>query len=268
MRLEHTNYPRLTQYSGAKTRDGLHMPIMLTGSAGTSKSMAAEHLAEDLGLRYGYIAGSQQLTKSDLLGYRAPSGDIVDSIVGDYYQNGGLLVIEEIDAINANILLNLNTAIAGRNGYFAGRMVKRHENFRLIATANTYGGSNENYNARTKLDASTMSRFLRLEWELDEGLETNLLGDMYLDTSIKKTREMMKTRGYELSMRDVLSYQSLINIGIHHHEAAYSTLLREVEGVERKDYHDCLEVKRPSKEPIKMGKSTQKGVWEDWMLGT
>ncbi len=67
MRLEHKLYKRLLQYSNAKNHQGLHMPIMLTGEAGTSKSQAVEHLAEDLGLCYGYMAGSQQLTKSDLL---------------------------------------------------------------------------------------------------------------------------------------------------------------------------------------------------------
>jgi len=250
--LRHKNFEKLFLYSGARNQSGLRMPLLMTGEAGTAKSQAAEQLAERLNMRFGYMAGSQQLTKSDMLGYRAPSGDIVDSLLGDFYQNGGLFVLEEMDAVNANILLNLNTAIAGSNGYFAGRMVKRHPDFVMVATANTYGGSTEDYNARTKLDASTMSRFLRVEWDLDEKLETDILKDDLLDETIKVTRKDMYEKGYALSMRDVLSYQSLLNIGIDYTEAARSTILREVETEQRNSFMVKLKVKRPSKEPISL----------------
>ncbi len=129
-------------------------------------------------------------------------------------------------------------------------MVKRHKDFRLVATANTYNGSTEDYNARSKLDSATMSRFVRLEWELDEQLETDILSDGLLDDTIKQARKDMKDRGYKLSMRDVLSYQSLLNIGVDYEEAAESTILREVDEYQRKDFMKTLKVKRPSKTPI------------------
>ena len=250
MKIQHKSFDKLVQYSNAKNHQGLHMPIMLTGPAGSSKSQAAEHLAEHLGLRYGYMAGSQQLTKSDMLGYRSPTGDTVDSLLGEFYRDGGLFVIEELDAINSNILLNLNTLIAGSSGWFAGRMVKRHPDFRILATANTYGGSNEAYNARTKLDASTMSRFLRLDWGLDEDLEASLLNQPELSDVIKTARKEMAIRGFELSMRDVLSYQSLLHIGIPYEEAAESTVLREVDASQRAEFIKTLFIKEPSKEPL------------------
>jgi len=251
-RKEHKRFTDLLQYSNAVNHDGLHMPIMLTGPAGTAKSQAAEHLAETLGLNYGYMAGSQQLTKSDMLGYRSPDGKIIDSLLGQFYQQGGVFVIEEIDAINNNILLNLNTAIAGHRGYFAGRMVERHPDFRLIATANTYGGSDDNYNARTKLDASTMSRFLRLEWELDEQLETDLLDNLRIDEAIKRTREELRKRGYELTMRDALSYKALLEVWIGYESAAASTILREVDPSQRPELLSYVKVVLPKSEPIEL----------------
>ena len=254
-KLRHKQFDKLIQYSKARNHSGIRMPIMLTGMAGTAKSQGAEHLAEKLELRFGYMAGSQQLTKSDMLGYKSPNGDVIDSLLGDFYQNGGLFVIEEIDAINANILLNLNTAIAGEQGYFAGRMIKRHKDFLLVSTANTYGGSTEAYNARTKLDASTMSRFLRVDWELDEKLESDIIDDQFLDETIKKTRKAMVEFDYYLSMRDVLSYQSLVNIGVDYTEAATSTILREVEENDRVEFIKLLKVERPSNEKLVLATS-------------
>ena len=250
--LFHREFPKLVQYNRARNVEGLRMPIILTGPAGSAKSKGAEQLADKLGMRFGYIAGSQQLTKSDMLGYKSPNGDVIDSLLGDFYQNGGVFVLEEMDAINGNILLNINTAIVSNNGYFAGRMVKRHKDFILIATANTYGGSTEDYNARTKLDESTMSRFLRIEWLLDEILETGLLKDELLDKSIKLTRSAMREAGYTLSMRDVLSYKSLLEIGVEYIDASYSTVLRAVDDNRRAEFVSGLLIQRPSKDEIVM----------------
>jgi cobaltochelatase CobS len=251
-RYEHKDYDKLVLYSKAVSVDGHHMPILLTGPAGTSKSKAAEHLAEDLKLRFGYLPMNQQTTKSDMLGYLSPSGDAVLSLFADFYINGGVFVLEELDAANSNILLALNAAIAGTQGYFAGKMYKKHKDFHLIATANTYGGSNSSYTARTKLDASTLSRFIRLEWNLDEDLETHLVASGEIDKVIKASRNKLKEYGLELSMRDALSFTSLINIGIASEEAAASTLLREIEPEIREYFKELLVIRIAKKEKLEL----------------
>jgi len=251
-KLRHKSFEKLLKFSKAINIDGYHMPIILTGPAGTSKSRAAEDLAEELGLPFGYLPMNQQTTKSDLLGFISPNGDAVMSLFGKFYTKGGVFVLEEMDAANNNVLLAINAAIAGDQGFFAGKMHKRHKDFVLVATANTYGGSDEEYIARSKLDASTLSRFIRLDWELDTDLEAKLINDSYIVKVITDVREKLKHYGLVLSMRDALTYTMLIGIGLESEEAAASTLLRELDKETREDFVEVLKIDRPSTEPLEV----------------
>jgi len=229
--MQHKEYNKLVKYTEARNAEGLRLPIMLIGEAGSSKSKSAEILAGELGLKFGYLPMTQQTTVSGLLGFRTPDGKISDSLLGKFYKEGGVFVLEECDAGNKNTLLALNAAIAGSHGVFAGRMVKRHKDFVLIATANTYGSTDSGYSSRSKLDTSFLTRFLVIKWGLDEELETSIINNEELDNIVKSARKEMFKLGYEnLSMRDALSYKALVDIGIDNKEAAESTMFREVDG--------------------------------------
>lgn len=248
--IKHKLYDTLQKYAGARDHKNRLHPIILTGPASTGKSNACEQLAEELGMNFSYMACNQQMTKSDLIGFKTPNGDAVDTLFTKAYSEGGIFVLEEIDAANPNVLLTLNTAIAGDTGSFSSGIVKRHPDFLLVATANTYGGSTEQYSARAKLDASTLSRFLKLEWEFDEDLEAVILNHKRIHSAVKTLRREMFNRGYELLMRDVISYKSLLNIGIDYKDAARSTVIREMDENQHSKLLDILYVKPLSTTPI------------------
>lgn len=238
--LRHKQYEDFKQYATAKDREGYHLPILLYGEAGTSKSKAAELLAQDLGVRFGYLPMSQQTTKSDLLGYLTPNGDNQISLFGDFYEHGGVFVLEEVDAANMNVLLSLNAAIASTKGYFAGKMVNKSKDFILIMTANTVNGLDENYSARQKFDSSTLTRAIKLEWGFDADLEAGLIDNLRVTNNINIVRKKLHEYGIILSMREALLYSNLLSCGINEKQAADSTILFNLEKSLREEFYDIL----------------------------
>jgi hypothetical protein len=99
----------------------------------------------------------------------------------DCYENGGVYLLDELDAADPNLLLVINTALA--NGYcnLPNRTAKpkamKHDDFIPIATANTFGkGGNRQYVGRSQLDESTLDRFRigTVECDYDPGVERHL----------------------------------------------------------------------------------------------
>lgn len=154
------------------------MPILMVGMAGTGKTHAAEQSAEALGLTFYAISVGAQTSKSDILGYMNATGVYVRSMFREAYENGGVFLMDEIDAGNANVLITINSALSQQQCAFPDGMVKRHKDFIFIASANTFGnGANRQYVGRNQLDAATLDRFAIMEWLVDEKLEASLAGD-------------------------------------------------------------------------------------------
>ncbi len=102
-------------------------------------------------------------------------GKYVTTELRKRYENGGVFILDEIDNGNANTLAVLNSALANDDCAFADGMVKMHEDFVLIATANTYGsGANAQFVGRNKLDDATLDRFDHVEWDYDNDLEMDI----------------------------------------------------------------------------------------------
>src|SRR5690606_24768214 len=66
----------------------------------------------------------------------------------------------------------INDALASESAAFPDGMVKKHDDFLALASANTYGrGANRTYVARQQLDAATLDRFAVITIGYDEALE-------------------------------------------------------------------------------------------------
>lgn len=153
------------------------LPVLLVGMAGTGKTHAAEQVAEALGLKFYAMSVGAQTSKSDIMGYMHAAGGYVRTLFREAYENGGVFLMDEIDAGNANVLIQVNAALSNNYCAFPDGMVKRHENFAFIASANTFGnGANRQYVGRNQLDAATLDRFTVMEWFIDENIEQHLAG--------------------------------------------------------------------------------------------
>jgi len=143
--------------------------VFLPGPSGCGKRHLSRQVAKALALPFGMISGSGGVKESDVLGRSFPNVATGESVYVPsqfvtIYENGGLFLIDEMDAMDPNMLLTFNSALA--NGElsiptrFDKPIAKMHRNFRCIAAANTFGnGANRMYCGRNKLDESTLDRF-------------------------------------------------------------------------------------------------------------
>lgn len=165
------------------------MEILMVGPAGCGKSHLAEQIAKALGLRFGSISCSAGMSEGQITGRLIPTGDggrfeYQRSQFVEFYEEGGVFLLDEIDAADANVLLVINQALA--NGHLPvpnrtdNPQARRHPDFILIAAANTFGnGANRMYVGRNQLDESTLDRFRigQVVMNYDEMLEQSLLSD-------------------------------------------------------------------------------------------
>jgi cobaltochelatase CobS len=153
----------------------LRLPVLLVGMAGTGKTHAAEQVGEALGLPYFTMSVGAQTSKTDIVGYMNANGTYVKTHFRTAFEQGGVFLMDEIDAGNANVLIQVNAALSNGACAFPDAMVKKHPNFVFIASANTYGtGMNRQYVGRNQLDAATLDRFTIIDWGVDATLEQQL----------------------------------------------------------------------------------------------
>ena len=135
-------------------------------------------------------------------------------------------MLDEIDASVPEALVILNTAIA--NGYFdfPNGKVQAHENFRVVACANTYGlGGNDVYVGRNQLDGASLDRFAVIYFDYDPILEKNLVVSQEWADFVQTLRARIHQRQIKhiVSMRATIYGDKLIQAG-----TSINTILMQV----------------------------------------
>lgn len=157
--------------------------VLLVGPAGTGKSTAARYAADALGLAFYPLSVGPQTSKSDFFGFTDAQGRPVWTVIRKAFVEGGLLLIDELDAAGAGSATYLNALLANGECVFPAdindtdkvTVEKKHPDFRVVACANTYGlGANRMYVGRNQLDAATLDRFVGLDWDYDTDLECRI----------------------------------------------------------------------------------------------
>lgn len=218
---QHKSFDQVLRFMAA----GLN--VYLYGPAGTGKTQLAENAAEILNKSFFSISVCAQSTKSDLLGYMNAGGLYVGTLFREAYENGGVFLLDEIDNGNPNVLAVLNSALA--NGYcaFSDKMVKKHEDFILVASANTFGtGPDRMYIGRNQLDAATLNRFIQVEIGYDQELEKEIFGDIAED--IQLIREKLKNERVIISMRNISHAAKLQRSGFSRAEAIQYAVINTI----------------------------------------
>jgi hypothetical protein len=145
------------------------VPVMLVGPAGCGKTYLCEKLGEALGLEVSDQSCSEGMSESVFNGFLLPIGKggefkHVASPFMSRYEGGGVMLLDEVDAGDANLFTYINKAIANQNYTVPQRWhkprVEKHKDFVLVAAANTFGsGADAMYVGRNQLDAATLDRF-------------------------------------------------------------------------------------------------------------
>lgn len=148
---------------------------LLVGPAGTGKSTIAQQAARALGLEFHALSLGPTTPMSKIFGYYDAHGHYHDTPFRRAFEHGGLMLLDELDSGHPGLLSELNQALSLGVCAFADDMVTAHPDFRVIATANTYGtGPDRQYTGRQALDAATLDRFVILDVPVDEALEERL----------------------------------------------------------------------------------------------
>lgn len=156
--------------------------VLMVGPAGTGKSTIAEQAAEALDLAYASISLSPQTPASQLVGYMQATGQYVGTLFRERFENGGVFHFDEMDNAHPSVLATINAALANGQMAFPDGMVRKHADFKAVASANTYGrGADRAYVGRQALDAATLDRFTIETVDVDESLETELAHSVGLE---------------------------------------------------------------------------------------
>ena len=195
----------------------------LYGPTGSGKNVLAEQVARALGLKFFYQAHTTD--RFELTGFVDAAGNYQATEFYHAYTEGGLFMLDELDASDENTLITLNSAA---NGYFAFPCgtVKQHPDFRLIAAGNTVGrGATDEYTGRRVLDMASLSRFLPREHKYSRIIDMAAAQqDEALVEFVEKLREIKDETGIQIlaSPRQIKTIKLLEGLG-----SSLSDLLRD-----------------------------------------
>ena len=115
--------------------------VYLVGPAGTGKTYLCKQVAEALGLALHTVSMGAAMTASAFFGYKQPTnGEYVSTPVRDWYQNGGILLLDEVDAGHPGMLVVLNKLLSDNAGSvhpFPDGDVVKHDDC-LVAVSYTH----------------------------------------------------------------------------------------------------------------------------------
>jgi len=215
-----TKYLQINEYEPIKT-DTQHaefetllicikskINVMLVGEAGSGKTTGAHNVAKLLNMNFASISVGAQTGKHEFFGYKDANGNFIETDLYNSYKNGGVFLIDELDAGNAGVLTSINSALANGSCSFACGMVDKHEDFICIATANTYGnGATLEFIGRNAIDGATLDRFCVINWNIDENLENQITQDSALCKEIQHIRHTIK----KLHIKHIVSTRAILN---------------------------------------------------------
>lgn len=222
------------------------MNIFIYGPTGCGKSHLCHQIAEALDLPYYFVSCTAGMGESTLGGRLLPvgKGNQMTYIASEFiqaYENGGVFLLDEMDAADANVLLLINSALANGRVAVTNRPDKpyaeRHPDFVCIAAANTVGtGADRMYSGRHKLDASTLDRFSigKVFMDYDPRVEEQLCPDDVLRNVLLSYRKKIDGARLERAMstrfmRDAYKMKAEFGYTIEDINTAYFAGWREDE---------------------------------------
>ena len=203
--------------------------VLLKGDAGSGKTYGAVQIAKALDLDYRIFSFTNEISLSRCVGYMDAMGNYVKTSIREMYENGGLLILDEFDAMNPNVAVSLNNMLSGDEYTFPDAVVSKHDDFRVIACTNTFGnGADKDYSSRNKLDKATLDRFdEKFDWGYDEDLEIAVFGNTDATRAVLAIRKNAKDLGITITPRRTKSVNKMVNRGVSLRVAVERAILCE-----------------------------------------
>lgn len=182
-------HERLEELTRRVTRRG-QRNVLLFGPAGSGKSTLAKQLADVLGVEYGFLSMSGDVTASHLIGLcpiRLTDGTVhhVPSPLTALWERPSVICLDEIDRADPGTTCALNAALA--QGVVSipqvNKTLTRHPQCIVVGCGNTpLQGSDGKYHAAQAQDAALADRFVAsmligYDTSLERALARGLAGD-------------------------------------------------------------------------------------------
>ena len=182
-------------------------PVFLTGPAGSGKNVLCQQVAKALGLNFYFSNAVTQEYK--ITGFTDAMGVFHESQFYKAFKNGGLFMLDEMDASIPEVLIILNAALANRYFDFPAPIgyVEAHPDFRVIAAGNTFGlGANYEYVGRNQLDMASLDRFAMVQIDYSKTIENSIAcGNEELVRFARGFRKAAEKSG----VRFIVSYRAI-----------------------------------------------------------
>lgn len=181
------------------------IPVFLTGPAGCGKNVLCKQIAEALGKEFYFSNAVTQEYK--ITGFIDANGTYQETQFYKAFTQGGVFMLDEMDASTPEVLVILNAAIANRYFDFPVGRMDAHPDFRIVAAGNTYGtGADMEYTGRFQLDASSLDRFALIEVSYDREIERAIAcGDKALIQFIHDFRRAIR----KADIKFTVSYRAI-----------------------------------------------------------
>lgn len=182
-------------------------PVFLTGAAGCGKNVICKQVAKALNLPFYFSNAVTQEYK--ITGFTDAMGTFHETQFYKAFKNGGVFMLDEIDASIPEVLVILNAAIANRYFDFPAPIgyVEAHPDFRVIAAGNTFGlGADMEYVGRNQLDMASLDRFALVEIDYDRNIEMNVARN---DVALVDFAEAFRAACLKAGVRLVVSYRAI-----------------------------------------------------------
>lgn len=210
-------------------------PVYLVGPAGSGKNVICKQVAEALGLDFYFTNAVTQEYK--LTGFTDANGHFHETSFYKAFKNGGLFMLDEMDASIPEVLIILNAAIANRYFDFPAPIgyVQAHPNFRVIAAGNTLGhGADIKYVGRNQIDGASLDRFGYLEIDYSEAIENNVAGG---DKELVKFCRAFRKSASKAGLDVIVSYRAIGRLAKMCQILTIETALKSclIKGIEKDD---------------------------------
>lgn len=223
----HPSFTELATIASARLPNGYHPNIWLAGPAGSGKTHAAGALAKLMGKTFG--SHGAMTMAHELIGFVDANGHYHETQFVKAFREGGLVLLDELDAGENSALLALQGALANSHMSLPnGTMLERNKDFVCIGAANTWGlGATADYIGRNKLDAAFLNRFVPLAWDYDVALEQAICGNAKWAERVQAARARARAAGLKvvISPRASIHGAALLAAGIKPDRAAELTYL-------------------------------------------
>lgn len=181
-------------------------PVYLVGPAGSGKNHLCKQVADALGLKFYFTNAVTQEYK--LTGFTDANGNYQPTQFYKAFTEGGVFMLDELDASIPEVLVILNAAIANRYFDFPAPIgyVEAHPDFKIIAAGNTIGkGADYEYVGRNQLDGASLDRFAIVPIDYSVEIENGMAVDIELADFCREFRKASQKVGIQV----IVSYRAI-----------------------------------------------------------